>query len=77
MVKVLFQFKFQNNATRSTSTSLLSFVITQHVRDAEIILKLKSFFDCGTIITNKDTQQFRIRNLLDLNYRLFPVLEAC
>lgn len=55
---------------------LLSFVITQHVRDAEIILKFKSFFGCGTIITNKDTQQFRIRNLLDLNSRLFPLLEA-
>lgn len=52
---------------------LLSFVITQHVivrvRDAEIILKLKYLFSCGTIITNKDTQQFRIRNILYKNYR--------
>lgn len=54
---------------------LISFVITQHVRDVEMILKFKSFFCCGTLIRNKDTVQFRIRSIRDLSSRLFPLLK--
>jgi hypothetical protein len=46
------------------------------VRDAEIIDKFKVFFGCGTLIRNKDTVQFRIRNRTDIKEKLFPLLDV-
>lgn len=56
----------------------LEFAITQHVRDLAMMYKLPLFFNCGYVALNsgKSTCQFRIRNVLELEQNLFPLLEA-
>lgn len=54
----------------------LRFVITQHIRDASLMLRLQEFFGCGTISRDGDTkQQLRIRGVNDLETKVFPVLD--
>ena len=53
----------------------LCFDITQHIRDNALIVKLQTFFGCGTIVKNRSTIQYRIRNFYDLENKLFPLLD--
>jgi hypothetical protein len=52
----------------------LQFAITQHIRD--LMFSIKEFFNCGHIGNDGPTKlQFRIRSLLELESRLFPLLD--
>lgn len=54
----------------------LRFVISQHVRDAELMYRLRDFFGTGTMVKDTNTKlQLRIRSLNDLETKLFPLLE--
>nr|WBU10795.1 hypothetical protein [Malassezia equina] len=54
----------------------LRFILTQHIRDKDLIIAIKEYFNCGTLV--KDTEikiQYRMRSLNDLETKLFPILD--
>ena len=55
---------------------LLEFVITQHKKDYNLMVRLKTFFNCGYLINDgPDKIQYRIRGLDQLEKNLFPLLD--
>lgn len=54
----------------------MQFVITQHIRDAELVHKFVDFFGCGYVATDGPTKlQYRIRGYSDFDKSLFPLLD--
>jgi len=46
---------------------MLQFTITQHIRDAELMTRIKEHFSCGYLTKDGTTKlQFRIRGINDL-----------
>lgn len=67
----------KNNTIALNYQVQLRFVLTQHIRDKELMYAIKDFLGCGTMV--KDTElklQLRIRSLKDLENKLFPILDA-
>ena len=56
---------------------ILEFVITQHKKDYDLMVKIKkNFFNCGSLVKDGlDKYQFRIRGLDQIENYLFPLLE--
>ena len=55
---------------------MLQFAITQHIRDAALMLDLQEFFGCGTIANDGTTKkQFRIRNIEQVGSKLLPLFD--
>ena len=47
---------------------LLEFRVVQHKRDEAVLLKLKNFFDFGSVVKNHgDRKEFRVRGIENLN----------
>lgn len=67
------------NSTMSLGIQVqLRFVITQHIRDLEVMNKFPVFFGAGNIVSDGPTKvQFRMRGFNDLEQRLFPLLDEC
>lgn len=65
------------NSTMSLGYQVqLQFVITQHIRDAELVHKFVDFFGCGYVANDGPTKlQFRIRGYNDFGKGLFPLLD--
>lgn len=56
----------------------LQFVITQHIRDSELMAMFPKFFNCGYITNDGPTKlQYRIRALDDITTYLLPFLDDC
>lgn len=54
----------------------LRFIITQHVRDIELIEDIHKFFGCGHLVKDTDTKiQYRITGIDNLEKYLFPLLD--
>lgn len=72
-----FYIGIMKNATMAVRYQVqLQFSITQHIRDTDLMLKIQSFFDCGSVVNDgKTKKQFRIRHFGDLETKLFPLLE--
>ena len=68
---------FLKNATMAQGIQVqLRFVITQHVRDGELMQRLQEFFGCGTISKDGESKlQLRIRGFKDLEDKVFPLLD--
>jgi hypothetical protein len=66
------------NSTMSLGFQVqLQFVITQHIRDAELVHKFVDFFGCGYVAKDGPTKlQYRIRGYNDFGKSLFPLLNA-
>ena len=55
---------------------ILEFVITQHKKDYNLMLRIKDFFNCGYLVKDgPDKYQYRIRALSQLEKHLFPLLD--
>jgi hypothetical protein len=73
-----FAVAIQRNSTMALGYQVqLQFVITQHIRDAALMVKFLEFFNCGTVVNDGPTKkQFRIRDFNKLETILFPFLDA-
>jgi hypothetical protein len=66
----------KNKTMKLGSQVLLEFVITQHKKDFNLMVRLKDFFNCGYLINDgPDKIQYRIRGLNQLEENLFPLLD--
>jgi hypothetical protein len=55
---------------------LPEFTVVQHLRDIEILLGLKSYFNCGVVRVNHgDKMAFRVRSLIHLSNCIIPFFE--
>lgn len=55
---------------------ILEFVITEHLKDYSLMVKIKDFQDSGYLIKDgKDKYQYRIRALDQLEKKPFPLLD--
>lgn len=66
------------NSTMSLGYQVqLQFVITLHIRDAELVHMFVDFFGCGYVANDGPTKlQYRIRGYNDFDKSLFPLLYA-
>lgn len=56
----------------------LSFKITQHSRDAQLMKNLEQYFDCGKYRLypcKKETGDFGVENLFDINQKIIPFFD--
>ncbi len=56
---------------------LLNFYISQHSRDAQLLLNLEKYLDCGqyTLRSNKNMGSFLVRRLSDIIEKIIPFFE--
>lgn len=55
---------------------LCNFVVTQHVRDIQVLHALKHYFQCGVVRYEKPTICcYRVRKLQDLSNKILPFFE--
>jgi len=52
----------------------LTFKITQHYRDEQLMRSLIEYFGCGNIYKNRDTVEFKITKFEDLTEKIIPFL---
>lgn len=56
---------------------ILEFVISQHLRDRDLMERIQQYFGCGFIAKDGLTMlQYRIRGVQDIQDKLFPHLDA-
>ena len=54
----------------------LRFIITQHVQDRDLMVKIQEFFGCGHLMRDTDTKvQYRMNGMDNLEMKLFPLLD--
>jgi hypothetical protein len=54
----------------------LTFKITQHYRDEQLMKSLIEYFECGNVYKNNDTIEFKISNFKDLTKKLYHFLKS-
>ncbi len=54
---------------------ILVFLLTQHIRENELMLSLKNYFSCGHIYKNKEVHTYRIENFSDVGSKFIPFFE--
>lgn len=50
----------------------LTFFITQHLRDEQLMRSLIGYFECGNIFFNKEKVNFTVQKYSDLTYKIIP-----
>ena len=50
----------------------LDFQITQHSRDEQLMITFIKYFDCGRVYKNRNTFEFHVSKLSDLNEKIIP-----
>lgn len=50
----------------------LRFILVQHIRDIQLMEKIKEYFNCGQLQKNNETIQYTVSNFLDLNEKILP-----
>lgn len=67
-------FSFSGSRRRVTSV----FEITQGIDDYNVLLEIKQYFGCGSVIkvANKEAARFRMVNLNDIVNKIQPILEC-
>lgn len=53
----------------------LTFKITQHYRDEQLMISLIEYFGCGNVYKNRDTVEFKIPKFEDLTKKIIPFFE--
>lgn len=54
----------------------LQFTITQHIKDAQLMYDIQTFFKCGYIVNDTPTKlQYRIRGIKDITEKLLPLFD--
>lgn len=68
----------KNSTTKLGIQVQLRFVISQHIRDIELMQLFPVFFGTGNLVSDGPTKvQYRMRGIQDLEQRLFPLLDEC
>ena len=62
-------------AGRSPEAVKLYFVITQHVRDIQLIVSLRDYLGCGNVTSRKDAVDLKVIKFSDLNEKVLPFFE--
>ena len=72
----------QNAKLRFGMQIQIEFVVVQHVRDKDLLYRLKNTFQCGNVTPTKgfddvtnNTARFRVRKLVDLCEKVIPFFE--
>lgn len=50
----------------------LSFILTQHIRDEELMKEIEIFFNCGKMYKTKNAVRFRVEKFTDLINKIIP-----
>lgn len=50
----------------------LSFIVTQHIRDKELLKSFIEYFNCGQISERKDACDFIVVSITDINKKIIP-----
>lgn len=50
----------------------LSFTITQHIKDKDLMSNIKDFFNCGSLIYSENAVYFKVTKLSDLTGKIIP-----
>jgi hypothetical protein len=65
----------QISATTKSGVNIqLDFIISQHVRDEQLMANIVEFFGCGNIYTRGNICRFRVTNLKDIITKVIPRL---
>ena len=65
----------KKESTRSKHYIKLSFSLTQHARDTELMRRCIDFFQAGSVIQNQNSSVFRISKFEDLFYKVLPLFK--
>jgi len=65
---------FKANTTLGEAVKLY-FVITQHVRDIQLIVSLRDYLGCGNVTSRKDAVDLKVIKFSDLNEKILPFFE--
>ena len=68
------------NIMNSTSNCLgfqvkLMFLLTQHIRDEQLMRSLVDYLDCGNVYKNRETVDFKITKFNDLTNKVIPFFQ--
>lgn len=53
----------------------LSFYITQHLRDEQLMISLVKFFGCGAVYKNRETFRYLVSKFSDIHEKIIPFLK--
>lgn len=53
----------------------LTFIITQHERDKELLASFMDYLGCGSIYKNKDVYEYRVSKFSDIEDKIIPFLK--
>lgn len=72
-----FSVKIRKGSTKIGFRVELAFILTQHIRDKELLKSLVAYFDCGGYYfqDNKDYGQFRSDKFQDLYEKILPFFQ--
>lgn len=53
----------------------LEFKLTQHSRDRDLMMRLVEFFNCGSVITNRNAVDYHTTKFSDIIEKIIPFFE--
>ena len=68
-----FYIIIQEFKTNSTSFKvILTFQLTQHSRDEQLLISLTKYLDCGAVSSDREFSRFRVTKLYDITNKIIP-----
>ena len=68
-----FMIKIRANKTYSVGFQvILVFVITQHLRDQQLLISIKEYLGCGNLYKNREIFEFKVSKLSDILNKILP-----
>ena len=65
--------KIRANKTYSVGFQvILVFVITQHLRDQQLLISIKEYLGCGNLYKNREIFEFKVSKLSDILNKILP-----
>lgn len=50
----------------------LKFILVQHIRDEQLMISIKEYFECGNILIKRETVHWTVSNFIDLTNKIIP-----
>ena len=65
----------KSSAYKTGAQVLLTFQLTQHIRDEKLVRSLIEYFDCGNVYKDKEAFHYRVEVFRENNEKIIPFFE--
>ena len=71
---------YKSKSSKLGEAVQLKFILVQHIRDEQLMIRIKKYFGCGNILIKRETVHWTVSNFFDLinkiisSFKKYPIL---